>query len=72
MRTAENRVYSYMNPDTRGIWLTSCMKLQLAGIVKRLNVEHRTSNIEHRMTITLRFVDLELDGTYSLPEATRH
>jgi hypothetical protein len=48
------------------------MKLKVVVTVKGLNIEHRTSNIEHRMTITLRFVDLELDGTYSLPEATRH
>jgi hypothetical protein len=32
------------------------MKLRLAGTVKRLNVEHRTSNIEHRILMTLRFI----------------
>ena len=31
------------------------MKLRLAGTVKRLNVEHRTSNIEHPILMTLRF-----------------
>ena len=41
------------------------MKLELAEIMKRLNVEHRTSNIEHRMMITLRFIDLKLNGTYT-------
>jgi hypothetical protein len=29
------------------------MKLSLAGTAKRLNVEHRTSNIEHRMMMAL-------------------
>jgi hypothetical protein len=29
------------------------MKLSLAGTVKRLNVEHRTSNIERRILMTL-------------------
>jgi hypothetical protein len=33
------------------------MKLRLAGTVKRLNVEHRTSNIERRILMTLRFID---------------
>jgi hypothetical protein len=32
------------------------MKLRRAGTVKRLNVEHRTSNIEHRILMTLRFI----------------
>jgi hypothetical protein len=35
------------------------MKLQVAGTVKRLNVEHRTSNIEHRILMTLRFIDFK-------------
>ncbi len=34
------------------------MKLQVAGTVKRLNVQHRTSNIEHRILMTLRFIYL--------------
>ncbi len=29
------------------------MKLRLPGTVKRLNVEHRTSNIEHRILMVL-------------------
>jgi len=32
------------------------MKLRLPGTVKRLNVEHRTSNIERRILMTLRFI----------------
>jgi hypothetical protein len=32
------------------------MKLELAGTVNRLNVEHRTSNIERRIMMTLRFI----------------
>ena len=35
------------------------MKLSLAGTAKRLNVEHRTSNIEHRMMMALRFIDFK-------------
>jgi hypothetical protein len=30
-----------------------------AGTVNRLNVEHRTSNIERRMLMTLRFIDFK-------------
>ncbi len=55
-----------------GIAHSTYMKLQLAELVKGLNVEHRTSNNEHRMMMTLRFIDLELNGTYSLQEAIRH
>jgi hypothetical protein len=32
------------------------MKLQMAGTAKGLNVEHRTSNIERRILMTLRFI----------------
>ncbi len=32
------------------------MKLRLAGPVKKLNVQHRTSNIERRILMTLRFI----------------
>jgi hypothetical protein len=32
------------------------MKLRLAGTVNRLNVEHRTSNIERPILMTLRFI----------------
>jgi len=35
------------------------MKLRLPGTVKRLNVEHRTSNIERRILMTLRFIYLK-------------
>jgi len=35
------------------------MSFRLAGTVKRLNIEHRTSNIEHRIMMTLRFVDIK-------------
>jgi len=31
------------------------MKLRLAGTMNRWNVEHRTSNVEHRILMTLRF-----------------
>jgi hypothetical protein len=32
------------------------IRLRLSGTVKRLNVEHRTPNIERRILMTLRFV----------------
>jgi hypothetical protein len=35
------------------------MKLRLSGAVKRLNVEHRTSNIERPILMTLRFIDFK-------------
>ena len=35
------------------------MKLRLAGIANRLNVEHRTSNIERRILMALRFIDFK-------------
>jgi len=35
------------------------MKLRLPGTVKRLNVEHRTPNIERRILMTLRFIDFK-------------
>ena len=34
------------------------MKLRLAATANRLNVEHRTSNIERRILMALRFFDL--------------
>ena len=35
------------------------MKFRLTGAVKRLNVEHRTPNIERRILMTLRFIDFK-------------
>jgi hypothetical protein len=35
------------------------MKLRLAGTVNRLNVEHRTSNTERPILMTLRFIDFK-------------
>jgi len=35
------------------------MKLHLAGTVKRLNIEHRTSNIERRILMALRFIEFQ-------------
>ena len=35
------------------------IKIRLAGTVNRLNVEHRTSNIERRILMALRFIDFE-------------
>jgi hypothetical protein len=39
-------------PLTSRFWL-------LAGTVNRLNVEHRTPNIERRILMTLRFIDFK-------------
>ncbi len=36
--------------------LTPRMKLRLFGTLKRLNIEHRTSNIERPILMTLRFI----------------
>jgi hypothetical protein len=35
------------------------MIFRLAGTVNRLNVEHRTSNIERRILMALRFIDFK-------------
>jgi len=35
------------------------MKLRLTGTANRLNIEHRTSNIERRILMALRLFDLE-------------
>jgi len=32
------------------------MKFRLSGTVDRLNIEHRTSNIERRIMMALRFI----------------
>jgi hypothetical protein len=40
-------------------YLTPYKQHHLAGTVKRLNVEHRTSNIEHPILMTLRFIYLK-------------
>ena len=36
------------------------IKIRLAGTVHRLNVEHRTPNIERRILMTLRFIDFKI------------
>jgi hypothetical protein len=35
------------------------MKRGLIGTLNRLNIEHRTSNIERRILMTLRFIDFK-------------
>jgi hypothetical protein len=35
------------------------MKPRLAGTMNRWNVEHRTTNVEHRILMTLRFIDFK-------------
>jgi hypothetical protein len=39
--------------------LTPYMKLHIVGTKIRLNVEHRTPNIERRILMTLRFIDFK-------------
>ena len=45
-----------MNQNRNTGHLTPRVKLDLDGTVNRLNVEHRTSNIERRIMMTLRFI----------------
>jgi hypothetical protein len=55
------------------------MKLRLAGTVnhakdvieRQLNVEHRTSNIERSILMTLRFIDFRTSEAQNLPEAVK-
>ncbi len=47
------------------------MKLQVFVTIKGLNVEHRTSNIEHRMMMTLCFVDFKLNKSGLQLDANR-
>jgi hypothetical protein len=44
------------------------MKLQVAEAEKRLNVEHRTPNIERPILMTLRFIDFIINGTKACGE----
>jgi len=40
------------------------MKLRLFGADNRLNVEHRTSNVERSMRMALRFIYLETNESH--------
>jgi len=51
--------------------LTPRMKFHLIGTVKRLNIEHRTSNIEHPILMTLRFIDLKTSEPQNPPKADK-
>jgi len=42
------------------------MKLRLAGTANRLNVEHRTSNIERRILMALRFIESKTSESQNL------
>jgi len=44
------------------------MKLRLAGTANRLNVEHRTSNIERRILMPLRFIDFKTSKPQNFQE----
>jgi hypothetical protein len=43
------------------------VKIRLAEAVHSLNVEHRTSNIERRILMTLRFVDFITNESQNPP-----
>jgi hypothetical protein len=47
------------------------MRYHLAGTVTRLNVEHRTPNIERWIVMTLRFVDLMTSESKNPPSAEK-
>jgi hypothetical protein len=42
------------------------VKLRLAGTANRLNVEHRTSNIERRILMALRFIESKTSESQNL------
>jgi hypothetical protein len=42
------------------------MKLRLAGTANRLNVEHRTPNIERRILMALRFIESKTNESQNL------
>jgi len=43
------------------------VKIRLAEAVHSLNVEHRTSNIERRILMMLRFIDFITSGSHNPP-----
>jgi hypothetical protein len=47
------------------------MKLRLAGTMNRWNVEHRTSNVEHRILMTLRFFYFKTSEPQNFEELNR-
>ena len=47
------------SPSTQNAYMKLRMRYHLARTVNRLNIEHRTSNIERRMLMTLRFIDFK-------------
>jgi hypothetical protein len=49
----------------------ACMKLRIAGTANRLNVEHRTSNIERRILMALLFIDFETSESKNPPKADK-
>jgi hypothetical protein len=48
------------------------MKLNVAGTVNRLNVEHRTSNIERPILMALRFIDFKTSESQTATTSLRH
>ena len=47
------------------------VKLRLAGTANRLNVEHRTSNIERRILMALRFIESKTSESPNPPKADK-
>ncbi len=59
--SCRSRFFSRMGlrPTLAFSLLTPRVKLHVVGTAKRLNIEHRTSNIERRILMTLRFIYLK-------------
>jgi hypothetical protein len=47
------------------------MKLRLPGTMNRWNIEHRTSNVEHRILMTLRFIYFKTSEPQNFEELNR-
>jgi hypothetical protein len=63
--------WSSLRRKTGNTVAQTLQELRLTGTVKRLNVEHRTSNIEHRILMTLRFIDFKTSESQNPPKADK-
>lgn len=71
--------FSYCQLKNRTASFSSCCRIkptyQISNLgqatVKKLNVEHRTSNIEHRILMTLRFIDFKTSEPQNPPKADK-
>jgi hypothetical protein len=62
---------SGVRPALAFLILKPYMKLCLAGTANRLNVEHRTPNIERPILMTLRFIYFKTNQPQNQPEADK-